>query len=118
MNLKELARYKGKIEHVDGRTIKCSHIAMHNQSSGNTFTHTDIRSFVDIDNMAILTAVGNDGKVFALEKSTNFNKFSALKNLTPIIEKSEKGEYSIDEYMNDVTKWLKGADQYGEKFVG
>lgn len=119
MNLKELARYKGKIGHVDGRTIKGAHIAMHNHPSGNTFTHTDIVSFINDGEMTMLTAVGNNGKVFVLEKTKEFDGFFASKKLIPIIEKFEKGEYnSTDEYLNDVTNLLKGVGQYGASFNG
>lgn len=118
MNFKELARYKGKIGHVDGRAVKGKHIAIHNHPSGNTFTHTDIRSFILNPDMAMLTAVGNDGKVFALEKSIHFNDIDAAKSLAPIIEKFDKGEYNVDEYILDITKWLKGVERYGANFIG
>ena len=45
------------------------HIAIHNHPSGMTFSPEDILGFASRDSMQMLTIVGNDGSVYALEKT-------------------------------------------------
>lgn len=120
MELNELAKYKGKIGHVDGRLVAGNHIVIHNHPSGNIFTHTDIHTFIENFNTQIMSVVGNNGKVYTLEKTDNYDGFKLAMNLSPIIEKFERGEYNdnIEKYLNEVQTFLRGADKYGTKFNG
>ena len=45
------------------------HIFVHNHPSGLTFSENDIKGFINSADMALLTAVGNNGSVYALQKS-------------------------------------------------
>lgn len=116
MNLKELAKYKGKIGHVDGRLVVGEHIAIHNHPSGNIFTHTDIRRFIETPDLMLLSAVGNNGKVYTIEKTKDFDGFSASAKVIKIIEKFDSCKYnSVDEYLEDMERLLKEADGFGAK---
>lgn len=118
MNLKELAKRKGDIGHVGALKVKGEHIVIHNHPSGNTFTHTDIRSFVTNIETAMMVAVGNSGKVYTLEKGDDYDGFKINQLLTPILEKWEKKEYTVDTYMNDINQFLSEVKDYGAYFNG
>ncbi|MEG1894676.1 MAG: hypothetical protein RR162_00450 [Oscillospiraceae bacterium] len=45
-------------------------VVIHNHPTGGTFTHTDINAFARDDNIKMLTVVGNNGAVYAIEKKT------------------------------------------------
>ena len=49
------------------------YIAVHTHPTGGTFTHTDLRLFAKDSNMVMLTAVGNNGAVYAIEKTDIFS---------------------------------------------
>ena len=70
---------------VNGANIPfCSdyHIALHNHPSGETFSIGDMKKFADTENMQILTALGNNGKVYAISKTISFDskKFKTYLN--------------------------------------
>ena len=50
------------------------YIAAHTHPSGLTFSPSDIRRFALRENMRMLTAVGNDGTVYAIEKTAQFDR--------------------------------------------
>lgn len=52
------------------------YIAIHSHPSGNTFSESDLINFVNRDNMKILTAIGNNGRVYAVEKGPLFSRDS------------------------------------------
>lgn len=93
------------------------HIAIHNHPSGNIFTHTDIRTFFESYNLQILSAVGNDGMVFTLEKTKEYDGLKFAQSFMPVIEKySGTGYNDINEYLKDIMNFLMGADKFGAKF--
>ena len=92
------------------------HIAMHTHPTGGTFTHTDLRLFAKNDNMKMLTAVGNNGRVYAVEKTATFSKIkfdfyrkSVLERHPNYLESPEKYEKYIDDF-------LKGVETVGIKY--
>lgn len=54
------------------------YIAAHTHPSGLTFSPSDIRGFAFRDKMQMLTAVGNDGTVYALERTADYNALAVL----------------------------------------
>ena len=54
------------------------YIAAHTHPSGLTFSPSDIRGFALRDKMQMLTAVGNDGTVYALERTADYNALAVL----------------------------------------
>lgn len=57
---------------------KLPYIAAHTHPSGLTFSPNDIRGFATRENMRMLTAVGNDGTVYSIEKTPQFDKNGVL----------------------------------------
>ena len=49
------------------------YVSIHNHASGETFSGRDIRKFVADEKARVLCVVGNNGKVFVLEKTNNFD---------------------------------------------
>ncbi len=92
------------------------YIAMHTHPTGGTFTHTDLQLFARRDNLKILTAVGNNGTVYAVEKKANFSVlefqvcWEEVKKLHPDYLKNPT------EYVACIQDLLKGADRYGVQY--
>lgn len=50
------------------------YIAIHMHPSGSTLSPKDLMRFAERDNLKMLTAIGNDGYIYAIEKTKAFNK--------------------------------------------
>lgn len=118
MSMKELAKAKGGYGHVGGFRVATKHIITHNHPSGGTFTHTDLTSFVENTDTAMLVAIGNNGKVYTLEKGNDYDGFEISRLLAPILEKYNKKGYNIDTYMADINNFLKEVGKYGASYEG
>lgn len=64
----------GRIDGISLPRYSEPYIALHNHSSGQTFSPEDIVGLVKLENMYALTAVGNNGKVYFISKTTSFSK--------------------------------------------
>ena len=91
------------------------YIAAHTHPSGLTFSPSDIRRFALRENMRMLTAVGNDGTVYAIEKTAQFDRSGllALFRDSEIPLKESKDPKELQEIMQQL---LKEAKQYGANF--
>lgn len=89
------------------------YIAIHSHPSGNTFTHTDLQRFVERDNMKLLTAVGNNGRIYAVEKTDNFSDTS-FRILATTLEQQYPERFDDPEvYMQYMDTLLKGIESCG-----
>ena len=91
------------------------YIAAHTHPSGLTFSPSDIRRFALRENMRMLTAVGNDGTVYAIEKTAPFDwsGLLALFRDSEIRLAAAKDPKELQEIMQQL---LKEAKQYGANF--
>ena len=91
------------------------YIAAHTHPSGLTFSPSDIRRFALRENMRMLTAVGNDGTVYAIEKTAQFDRSGllALVRDSEIRLAAAKDPKELQEIMQQL---LKEAKQYGANF--
>lgn len=91
------------------------YIAAHTHPSGLTFSPSDIRRFALRENMRMLTAVGNDGTVYAIEKTAQFDwsGLLALFRDSEIRLAAAKDPKELQEIMQQL---LKEAKQYGANF--
>lgn len=91
------------------------YIAAHTHPSGLTFSPSDIRRFALRENMRMLTAVGNDGTVYAIEKTAQFDwsGLLALFRDSEIRMAAAKDQKELQEIMQQL---LKEAKQYGANF--
>ena len=94
------------------RRQQVPHIAVHNHPSGLTFSPGDIRGFANSKNMRMLTAVGNDGTVYALERDAQSDEL-ALAKLRLALERKIRLAQTNAEIMRAVNDFLQEVQQYG-----
>lgn len=92
------------------------YIAMHTHPTGGTFTHTDLILFARDDNMQMLTAVGNNGAVYAVEKTKDFTLLKFKRYLKSAKEKHPQYLNTPDEYAMYIQDFLKGVNQCGIRY--
>lgn len=91
------------------------YIAANTHPSGLTFSPSDIRRFALRENMRMLTAVGNDGTVYAIEKTAQFDR-SGLLALFRDSEIRLAAAKDTKELQETMQQFLKEAKQYGANF--
>ncbi len=91
------------------------YIAAHTHPSGMTFSPGDIRIFARRNNMRMLTALGNDGCVYAVEKTEGFAPAGMLDRIAST-EKELLQVKTAQEAENIMRNFLKEAKQYGANF--
>lgn len=95
------------------------HVFIHNHPSGEIFSHTDILPFAMNENMLAITAVGNRGNVYLLQKTDDYDGFlflqayyAALPRLKDAINASD-----IEKYIAIMKEFLEEAGKYGAKLI-
>lgn len=91
------------------------YIAAHTHPSGMTFSPGDIRGFSNRENLRMLTAVGNDGTVYAIEKTSHFDRDGIL-NLFQDAEIRLASFQNPQDINDTMQQLLKEAKQYGANF--
>ena len=88
------------------------YVLIHNHPDGMTFSPGDIRQFIRRPNLRVLTAVGNDGRVFAMEKAAGFDSEMLVKRVRVLGESVHKAPDAAE-----MTKLVEGffeeVEQYG-----
>ena len=89
------------------------YVAIHNHPNGAMFSMSDMRQIINRFNMRILTAVGNDGAIYVVEKGAMFDD-----NAAKILIEEVKSRYPTwatdpNAHTEAVLEFLKGADQFG-----
>ncbi len=115
----ELVLHKRKLGTMYSvRIPPCSgkHIAIHNHPDGLVFSLADIEGFGKRFEMEMLTAVGNNGAVYVLQKTENYDpvRFSiALGKEIPYL-----GETStMQAFSDEMERFLREAKKYGVQFI-
>lgn len=89
------------------------YIIMHNHPTGSTLTHIDIESFAKNPNAVMVIAVGNNGKVYAVEKGFDFDE-GRFKDYLKDMKKKHKGyARSADNYEKFIMELIGGLEDYG-----
>lgn len=103
------------------------YIVIHTHPDSNIFSQRDLSNFANNVNLKMLTAVGNDGHVYAVEKSASFDA-KAVKTLVSDLGESANGiadqydrkEISYQEVAESlnflVRNCLSELEGYGVKF--
>ena len=92
------------------------HIAIHTHPTGGTFTHTDLRLFAKNDTMKMLTAVGNNGAVYAVEKTDQYTRVKFMQYMTTVEKRHPQYLTSPVEYAEFMQDFLGGIGSYGIKY--
>ena len=91
------------------------YIAIHNHPSGLTFSHGDMLAFASRKNMKMLTAVGNDGSIFAIERTAladNEKILALASRLQEDIAKTTK-KTEVNDLMSN---FFEEVQQYGVQY--
>lgn len=92
------------------------HIAIHNHPSGMTFSPEDILGFASRDSMQMLTIVGNDGSVYALEKTAATDLISLKMAARTLNHTANDPTMPKTAVYNLVTDFLMEISQYGVQY--
>lgn len=92
------------------------HIVIHNHPSGLTFSPGDILGFAARDSMRMLTIVGNDGSIYALEKTATTNPELLTKAATKLNVSANEPSLTPQSKINLVTNFLEEIAQYGVNY--
>lgn len=92
------------------------HIVIHNHPSGLTFSSGDILGFATRDSMRMLTIVGNDGSIYALEKTATTNPELLTKAATKLNVSANEPSLTPQSKINLVTNFLEEIAQYGVNY--
>lgn len=88
------------------------YVLIHNHPDCLTFSPGDIMQFIKRPNLKLLTAVGNDGTVYCMEKTSAFNA-SALLAAQDAMNAEMEGLSTAEEIVACINAFLKGAGSYG-----
>lgn len=115
-DMRLIERTVGTVGQASAQPIEVPHIFMHNHPSGLTFSSTDIESFIRRHNLFLLTAVGNDGSIYAVEKT---DSYAAAEFVKAYIQEKLilDGKQTPAEYAEEMNLFLEGASRYGVQFV-
>lgn len=92
------------------------HIAIHNHPSGMTFSPEDILGFASRNSMRMLTIVGNDGSVYALEKTAATDSVLFKKDSLALHDATKEPSLTSQSKINLVSNFLEEIAQYGVNY--
>lgn len=92
------------------------YIVIHNHPSGELFSESDIQQFLLNDNIKMLTAVGNNGYVYAIEKVQSFEKYSAINTLRKWKNTHSERLQSFLNYESAMNNLLQELSLYGTQY--
>ena len=92
------------------------YIAIHNHPSGMTFSPEDILGFACRNSMRMLTIVGNDGSVYALEKTAATDSVLFKKGSLALHDATKEPSLTSQSKINLVSNFLEEIAQYGVNY--
>ena len=124
IDLRELSFVKGNERSTPIRTHDIPYIGIHNHPSGYTLGYEDVERFLLNPNMKMISAVGNNGKVYLLQKTEDYSFAdftvylnNSMKNrfgTTDLNEIAQK--FTPDEYVAFCENAWKEAENFGFKY--
>lgn len=94
------------------------YIVLHNHPDGQIFSHTDVETFLFRSDMEIISIVTNDGNVFLLHKTDDYDGLPVVKlwnSYQPQIEEA-MSDGNLEKYIQIINLFLKGAKDYGLQY--
>ena len=99
------------------------YVAIHTHPACGNFSNGDLSNFVNSSNLKLLTAVGHNGHVYAIEKTASYNAAQAqgiTDKLNIQIRKLLKSDLSNEQVLTEVegliSESIKELQNYGIKF--
>lgn len=115
-DMRLVSRILGENGQVRLKSVNVPHVLIHNHPNGMTFSFEDIKSFIRNADMIVLTAVGNNGNVYAVQKTEAYLGADFLKKFISILPLYEEAETEM-ERAEIINRFLKGGENYGIKFI-
>ena len=118
MNMNEILRRiatenNGKVSLRDIGENNC--IVIHNHPDGLIFSEKDLQVLYRKNNIHILGAVGNDGSIYFVEKTKDFDEYY-FKEYMNEIRLNYLIEMPPEEHIKFIEEVLEGSEEYGIKF--
>jgi hypothetical protein len=88
-------------------------VYMHNHPSGNTFTMRDVEIFLFNANIELLTAVGNNGTVYLLQKVESYDFTGIYREYQAAQQKFSGYENSPELYIKFMESFLNSLNNHG-----
>lgn len=92
------------------------HVLIHSHPSGLTFSKGDIENFIRNFDTTVFTAIGNDGAVYLLQKTEQYDPVGFVISFGGMVPKLEQAK-TPQEYADVVNDFLKEATKYGVGFI-
>lgn len=124
LSMKEIDRHKGDVKKLSVSIPRYDEdcIVIHNHPSGLIFSPKDLETFSFNDEIRILGAIGNNGNVYYIEKTENFDSmqfdfaYANLKKKHGYVDENEKYKFNskgdIFTFIEDI---LEEGEEYGFK---
>ena len=103
----------GKSVKIKVPNVDC--IVMHSHPSGLTFSPDDLSAFANHASLKLLTAVGNDGNIFAIERTANTNETALQLKVSKLNEATNKAETKAQVW-NLMDTFFEEVQQYGIRY--
>ena len=118
LDMQPLSGYKESSEPGTSVKIKVPNvdcIVMHSHPSGLTFSPDDLSAFANHASLKLLTAVGNDGNIFAIERTANTNETALQLKVSKLNEATNKAETKAQVW-NLMDTFFEEVQQYGIRY--
>ena len=115
LDMQPLGGYKESSEPGTSVKIKVPNvdcIVMHSHPSGLTFSPDDLRAFAKHTSLKLLTAVGNDGNIFAIERTANTNEIALQLAASELSDAADKAKTN-EQVWNLMNAFFEEVQQYG-----
>lgn len=100
-----------------------SYVAIHTHPACGNFSNGDLSNFANSSNLKLLTAVGHNGHVYAIEKTASYNAAQAqiITNklriqVSKLVESDLSNEQVLTEAEGLISECIKELQNYGIKF--
>ncbi len=94
-------------------------VVIHSHPNDETFSGKDIEIFISSADIDAMTVIGNNGSVYAIIKTPEFDGFIARDKYIELEKKLKELEENDDfsGYICKITDFLKGGQKYGIEFI-
>ncbi len=99
------------------------YVAIHTHPACGNFSNGDLSNFANDSNLKLLTAVGHNGHVYAIEKTASYNATQAQSvtnklriQVSKLVESNLSNEQVLTEAESLISECIKELQNYGVKF--
>jgi hypothetical protein len=115
MDMERLTRYKGLpgAGDVFPTRFDIPHIAVHNHPDSRTFSLNDFKPFIDNPAMEVMSVVGHNGSVYALERLPDYEAANALFSFVEAVSNAPYPLADIDGHIAFVESFYVSLRKFG-----